>query len=148
MATGRWPLSAETLTSACEPRMSQMCQLRALKVLDYPDTFRSRMDRGGTRQLLAEAARRAAGYLEALSNRPAGPLPGAAKKLVNALDQPLPDRGSDGADILAFLDDFGLRPRWQARAAGISDLLPAALCLQHWPRIISPVPGIKTALAG
>ena len=107
MATGRWPLSAETLTSACEPRMSQMCQLRALKVPDYPDTFRSRMDRGGTRQLLAEAARRAACYLEALSNRPAGPLPGAAKKLVKALDQPLPDRGSDGADILAFLDDFG-----------------------------------------
>jgi len=128
--------------------MWQMCQLPALKVPDYPDTFRRRMDRGDTRQLLAEAARRAAGYLEALSNRPAGPLPGGAEKLVSALDQPLPDRGNDGADILSFLDDSVLRPRWQARAAGISDLLPAALCLQHWPRIILPVPGIKTALAG
>ncbi len=116
--------------------MSQMCQLRALKVPDYPDTFRSRMDRGDTRQLLAEAARRAASYLEALSNRPAGPLPGAAKKLVNALDQPLPDRGSDGADILAFLDDFG-SPSTVASAGGryfgfvTGGAMPAALAANY-----------------
>jgi glutamate/tyrosine decarboxylase-like PLP-dependent enzyme len=75
------------------------------------------MAKGDTRQLLAAAARRAASYLEELSNRPAGPLPGAAKKLVAALDQPLPDRGSDGDDILAFLDDFG-SPATVASAGG------------------------------
>ena len=116
--------------------MSQMCQMRALKVPDYPDTFRTRMDRGDTRQLLAEAARRAANYLEALSNRPAGPLPGAAQKLVKALDQPLPDRGSDGADILAFLDDFG-SPATVASAGGryfgfvTGGAMPAALAANY-----------------
>lgn len=94
------------------------------------------MDKGDTRQLLAEAARRAAVYLEALSNRPAGPLPGATEKLVNALDQPLPDCGSESADILAFLDDFG-SPATVASAGGryfgfvTGGALPAALATNY-----------------
>jgi len=113
-----------------------MSQMGQLKVPDHPDIYRSRMATGDTRQLLAEAARRAAAYLEALSNRPAGPLPGAAEQLVNALDQPLPDRGSDGADILAFLDDFG-SPATVASAGGryfgfvIGGALPAALAANY-----------------
>jgi glutamate/tyrosine decarboxylase-like PLP-dependent enzyme len=89
-----------------------------------------------TRQLLAEAARRAAAYLAALEGRPAGPLPGAAEKLAAALDQPLPDRGSDGADILAFLDELG-SPATVASAGGryfgfvTGGALPAALAANY-----------------
>lgn len=109
---------------------------RALKVLSYPGTYRSGMDRGDTRHLLAEAARRAAGYLEALANRPAGPLPGAAERLEAALDHPLPDAGSDGADILAFLDEFG-SPSTVASAGGryfgfvTGGALPCALAANY-----------------
>ncbi len=84
------------------------------------------------RQLLADAARRAARYLETLESRPAGPLPGATATLVHALDAPLPDRGSDAADILAFLDDFG-SPATVASAGGryfgfvTGGAMPAAL---------------------
>lgn len=94
------------------------------------------MDRGDTRHLLAEAARRAADYLESLRNRPVGPLPGAATELVNALDQPLPDRGSDGADILAFLDDLG-SPATVSSAGGryfgfvTGGAIPAALASNY-----------------
>lgn len=101
----------------------------------HPDTY-CRMDRADNRQLLAEAARRAARYLEALNNRPTGPLPGAVKKLVNALDQPLPDHGSNGADILAFLDDFG-SPATVASAGGryfgfvTGGTIPAALAANY-----------------
>lgn len=94
------------------------------------------MNRGDTRQLLAEAARRAAGYLEALNNRAAGPLPGAAEKLVNALDQPFPDRGSEDVDILAFMDEFG-SPSTVASAGGryfgfvTGGALPATLAANY-----------------
>lgn len=94
------------------------------------------MNRDDTRHLLAEAARRAADYLESLRNRPAGPLPGAETALVNALDQPLPDRGSDGADILAFLDDLG-SPATVASAGGryfgfvTGGAMPAALAANY-----------------
>ncbi|MGH7122297.1 MAG: pyridoxal phosphate-dependent decarboxylase family protein [Gemmataceae bacterium] len=75
------------------------------------------MDEVDIRQLLAETARRAADYLESLRNRPVGPLPGAARKLAQALDQPLPDHGSDAAAVLAFLDEFG-SPATVASAGG------------------------------
>lgn len=87
------------------------------------------------RQLLADAARRAALYLETLASRPAGPLPGAPEALVQALDAPLPDHGSDAADILAFLDDFG-SPATVASAGGryfgfvTGGAMPAALAAQ------------------
>lgn len=75
------------------------------------------MHEADTRQLLAEAARRAADYLEALPNRPAGPLPGAVERLVSALDRPLPDHASDAPGILSFLDEFG-SPATVASAGG------------------------------
>ena len=75
------------------------------------------MDNTPTRHLLAEAARRAADYLDTLDSRPVGPLPGAAEKLIAALDAPLPDRGTDPSAILAFLDDFA-SPATVASAGG------------------------------
>ena len=65
------------------------------------------MDSDSIRGLLAEAAERAAGYLERLPARRVGPLPGAVERLVAALDEALPERPSRPADVLAFLDDFG-----------------------------------------
>ena len=94
------------------------------------------MKKDDTRQLLAEAARRAAGYLEGLDNRPVGPLPGAAETLVQALDRPLPDRGSEGAEIVAFLDQFG-SPATVASAGGryfgfvTGGAVPAALAANY-----------------
>lgn len=60
-----------------------------------------------TRELLAEAAKRAANYLDGLENRSAGPVAGAVERLAAALDTPLPNEPTDAADILAFLDEFG-----------------------------------------
>lgn len=94
------------------------------------------MNGADTRQLLASAVRRAVDYLEGLASRPAGPLPGAAEKLVAALDQPLPEHGSDAADILAFLDEFG-SPATVASAGGryfgfvTGGTLPAALAANY-----------------
>ncbi len=94
------------------------------------------MDRSDTRELLAEAARRAADYLEGLRDRPVGPLPGAAEKLLAALDRPLPDRGSESADVLAFLDELG-SPATVASAGGryfgfvTGGALPAALAANY-----------------
>lgn len=116
--------------------MSRLCRIRALKLLDDPGTCRGSMERDNTRQLLGEAARRAADYLESLRNRPAGSLPGAAQTLVNALDQPLPERGCDGTDILAVLDDFG-SPATVASAGGryfgfvTGGAMPAALAANY-----------------
>ncbi|MCB9960385.1 MAG: aspartate aminotransferase family protein [Rhodospirillaceae bacterium] len=84
------------------------------------------------RDLLADAARRAADYLERLDSRPVGPLPGATERLVAALDQPLPEMGSDAVDILAVLDDLA-SPATVASAGGryfgfvTGGALPAAL---------------------
>ncbi|QPC43022.1 aspartate aminotransferase family protein [Kaustia mangrovi] len=94
------------------------------------------MDSGDTRRLLAEAARRAAAYLDALDGRPAGPLPGAAETLAGALDRPLPEEGRDAQDILAFLDDFG-SPATVASAGGryfgfvTGGVLPASLAANY-----------------
>lgn len=94
------------------------------------------MEKGDARQLLLEAALRAAAYLEGLANRPAGPLPGAVEKLEKALDHPLPNTGSDGADVLAFLDAFGSPSTW-ASAGGryfgfvTGGTLPAALAANY-----------------
>jgi len=69
------------------------------------------------RELLAEAARRAAGYLDGLQTRDVGALPGAAERLIAALDCPLPEGPSSPADVLAFLDDHG-SPATVASAGG------------------------------
>ena len=60
-----------------------------------------------TRDLLADAARRAADYLEGLETRGVAPDVQAIEKLIAGLDQPLPDAPESAAAVLAFIDDFG-----------------------------------------
>ncbi|SON54178.1 L-2,4-diaminobutyrate decarboxylase [Hartmannibacter diazotrophicus] len=94
------------------------------------------MTTNDTRHLLAEAAQRAADYLEALPDRHVGPLPGAVEKLVSALDMPLPDQGSGDADVLGFIDGYG-SPSTVASAGGryfgfvTGGTLPAALAANY-----------------
>ena len=68
-------------------------------------------------ELLADAARRGASYLNQLVERQAGPLPGAVERLAEALSGPLPDGPSEPAEILAFLDDYA-SPATVASAGG------------------------------
>lgn len=75
------------------------------------------MDSESTRKLLADAARRAADYLEGLNERSVGPIPGSIKRLSDALSDPLPDAPSKAADIVAFLDEYG-SPSTVASAGG------------------------------
>lgn len=75
------------------------------------------MDDANTRDLLADAARRAANYLEGLNERSVGPIPGSIKRLSDALGDPLPDAPSKAADIVAFLDEYG-SPATVASAGG------------------------------
>ncbi|HUL59584.1 MAG TPA: pyridoxal-dependent decarboxylase [Anaeromyxobacteraceae bacterium] len=63
------------------------------------------MPRTSTSPLLQDAALRAARYLDGLSDRPVAPSPRAVARL-DALDRPLPERPSAGAEILAELDDL------------------------------------------
>ena len=90
------------------------------------------MTASDTRALLADAAQRAAAYLESLDSRAAGPLSGAVARLVEALDQPLPEHGSESTEVLAFLDEFG-SPATVASAGGryfgfvTGGVVPAAL---------------------
>src|SRR3546814_4869896 len=87
-------------------------------------------------QLLAEAARRAASYLDALPARDVAPLPGAVTRLTEALADPLPDGPSSPAEILAFLDDYG-SPATVASAGGryfgfvTGGALPATVAAQY-----------------
>jgi len=57
-----------------------------------------------TAALLADAARRAGRYLETIGDRPVAPDAGAAERL-RELDVPLPEDPSDGARLLAELDE-------------------------------------------
>ena len=65
------------------------------------------MDTPDTRGLLADAAQRAADYLESLADRSVGPEPGSVDRLVQALERPLPDHPGQAQDILEFLDTTG-----------------------------------------
>ncbi|HEX5280230.1 MAG TPA: aminotransferase class V-fold PLP-dependent enzyme [Micropepsaceae bacterium] len=60
-----------------------------------------------TRELLVEAANRAASYLERLDARAVRPSHQAIERLNDALGMPLPTQPSDAAEVLAFLDDYG-----------------------------------------
>ena len=60
-----------------------------------------------TRELLADAARRAADYLEGLQSRAVGADAAAVEQLMAALDQPLPEAPADAREVLAFVDDMG-----------------------------------------
>ena len=70
-----------------------------------------------TRELLAEAANRAAAYLEGLHARDVQPSRHAIERLNGALDVPLPNEPGDAAEVLAFLDDYG-SPATVASAGG------------------------------
>lgn len=89
-----------------------------------------------TRDLLAEAAARAADYLAALPRRRAGALPGAAERLAAALEGPLPAAPASAGEVLAFLDDHG-SPATVASAGGryfgfvTGGALPASVAAQY-----------------
>src|SRR5215813_10022813 len=75
------------------------------------------MTDGSSRYLLIEAAKRAANYLEALSERQVLPIPGSVPRLVQALDEPLPSGPTDAGSIIAFLDEY-ISPSTVAGAGG------------------------------
>ncbi len=89
-----------------------------------------------TRELLADAANRAADYLEALADRAVGQSHGAVEKLIEALNEPLPEYASQAEDVLAFMDKWG-SPATVASAGGryfgfvTGGSLPAALAANH-----------------
>ncbi len=70
-----------------------------------------------TLELLQDAARRAAGYLDQLDNRPVAASTASIDSLERTLSGPLPDGPSDAAEILAQLDAFG-SPATVASAGG------------------------------
>jgi glutamate/tyrosine decarboxylase-like PLP-dependent enzyme len=75
------------------------------------------MNSGDTRELLVDAANRAADYLEGLRLRDVRPLSGSIERLMEVLDGPLPDNPSRPIDVLALLDDYG-SPATVASAGG------------------------------
>ena len=75
------------------------------------------MGKDNRRDLLVDAARRAADYLDGLNVRSVGPMPGSVKRLEDALDISLPEAPSDSADIISFLDEYG-SPSTNASAGG------------------------------
>src|SRR5262249_12798148 len=75
------------------------------------------MDSSNIRELLADAATRAANYIDALGERDVSPLPGSVDRLIAALDVPLPNEPSKAGEILAFLDMHG-SPATVASAGG------------------------------
>jgi glutamate/tyrosine decarboxylase-like PLP-dependent enzyme len=79
--------------------------------------MRATMDEDNIRELLSDAAQRAASYIDGLSERQVRALPGAVERLIAALDHPLPSEPSPPTDVLAFLDTHG-SPATVASAGG------------------------------
>jgi glutamate/tyrosine decarboxylase-like PLP-dependent enzyme len=75
------------------------------------------MSNDSVRELLLEAANRAASYIDQLRVREVRAQRGAAERLIKALDGPLPSQPSRPHEILAFLDDYG-SPATVASAGG------------------------------
>jgi len=75
------------------------------------------MSHVNVRELLMDAANRAASYLERLPSRPIRAESGAPERLAEALAVPLPEEPGRAADILAFLDEYG-SPATVASAGG------------------------------
>jgi glutamate/tyrosine decarboxylase-like PLP-dependent enzyme len=94
------------------------------------------MDSSNIRELLVDAATRAANYIDGLGEREVPPLPGSVDQLIAALDAPLPNEPSTPADILAFLDMHG-SPATVASAGGryfgfvTGGALPATVAAQY-----------------
>ena len=94
------------------------------------------MDRSNIRELLADAATRAANYIDGLDARDVGPLPGSVERLIAALDGPLPNVRSGAAEVLAFIDEHG-SPATVASAGGryygfvTGGALPATVAAQY-----------------
>jgi glutamate/tyrosine decarboxylase-like PLP-dependent enzyme len=88
------------------------------------------------RNLLVDAATRAACYLDGLRHRDVGAARGSIERLIAALDYPLADQASSAAEILAFLDHYA-SPATMASAGGryfgfvTGGALPAALAAQY-----------------
>jgi glutamate/tyrosine decarboxylase-like PLP-dependent enzyme len=88
------------------------------------------------RELLADAANRAASYIDGLHARDVGPLPGSIERLIDALGEHLPNEPSKSAEILAFLDAYG-SPATVASAGGryfgfvTGGALPATVAAQY-----------------
>jgi glutamate/tyrosine decarboxylase-like PLP-dependent enzyme len=75
------------------------------------------MNSDTTRELLIEAANRAANYIEGLPLREIRPARSAVERLMRMLDGPLPDNSSSASEVLALLDDYG-SPATMASAGG------------------------------
>ena len=89
-----------------------------------------------TRSLLAEAARRAADYLETLDERSVGPDPAAVERLTAAIEGPFPEAPGRASEIVAELDELG-SPATAASAGGryfgfvIGGALPVTVAAQN-----------------
>jgi len=65
------------------------------------------MNPDDTRELLANAARRSAHYLEGLEDRNVAPKAVSVDRLIAALDTPLADAPTAAGEILSFIDEYG-----------------------------------------
>jgi glutamate/tyrosine decarboxylase-like PLP-dependent enzyme len=94
------------------------------------------MDANSTRDLLSDAATRAANYLEGLQDRAVGASREAVETLTRLLIEPFPKYGSSPKEVLDFIDPWG-SPATVASAGGryfgfvTGGTLPAALAANY-----------------
>jgi glutamate/tyrosine decarboxylase-like PLP-dependent enzyme len=94
------------------------------------------MSTESVRELLIEAANRAARYIDELHAREVTPSRGSIERLRDALDVSLPHEPSDAAAVVAFVDDYG-SPATVASAGGryfgfvTGGALPVTVAVQY-----------------